>query len=177
MNKQSIVIGGGCFWCTESVFQEVEGVISIRSGYSGGSVEDPSYRQVCSGSTGHAEVVEITYDADEVSLKNLLLIHFVTHNPTTLNRQGADAGTQYRSVVFFTNDEERATAQQVIDEVQEAYSDKIVTTLEPLDIFYVAEDSHQNYYRNNPDAGYCQAVIEPKLAKFRKVYQELKKAG
>lgn len=177
MNKQTIVIGGGCFWCTESVFLEVEGVIAVRSGYSGGEIDNPSYRAVCSGTTGHAEVIEITYDEDQVSLEKLLLIHLVTHNPTTLNRQGADAGTQYRSVIFYADEAEKEIAEKTISEVQDAYSDKIVTTLEPLEKFYVAEADHQNFYKNNPNSGYCQAVIEPKLARFRAIYQDLKKVG
>lgn len=177
MNKQTLVIGGGCFWCTESVFLEVEGVIAVRSGYSGGEIDNPSYRAVCSGTTGHAEVIEITYDEDQVSLEKLLLIHLVTHNPTTLNRQGADAGTQYRSVIFYADEAEKEIAEKTISEVQDAYSDKIVTTLEPLEKFYVAEADHQNFYKNNPNSGYCQAVIEPKLARFRAIYQDLKKVG
>lgn len=175
MNKQTIVIGGGCFWCTESVFLEVDGVLAVRSGYSGGAVENPSYEAVCTGTTGHAEVIEVSYDADQISLDKLLLIHLITHNPTTLNRQGADVGTQYRSVIFYANKDEQETAQRVIDEVQASYSDKIVTTLEPLEIFYEAEQDHQNFYKNNPYYGYCQAVIEPKLARFRRIYQDLKK--
>ena len=174
MKEQTIVLGGGCFWCIEGIFQEVDGVLSVKSGYSGGLIPDPSYQAVCSGTTGHAEVVQISYDADVISLENLLLIHMVTHNPTTLNQQGADKGPQYRSVIFYKDEAEKNIAEKIIAEVQTAYDDKIVTTLEPTAEFYAAEESHQNYYLKNPNAGYCQAVIEPKLAKFRKIYQQLK---
>lgn len=175
MSIKSLVIGGGCFWCTEAVFQEIEGVLDIKSGYSGGSIKNPCYREVCMGTTGHAEVIKISYDSEIVSLHDLLLIHMVTHNPTTLNQQGADRGTQYRSIIFYSTDEEKAIAEQVFSEVKGAYLNPIVTELKEFEVFYEAEPEHQNYYRNNSEAGYCKAVIEPKLAKFRKIYSTLKK--
>jgi peptide methionine sulfoxide reductase msrA/msrB len=174
--EAKITFGGGCFWCTEAIFKELKGVIDVKSGYSGGHIKNPSYREVCTGRTGHAEVIEITYDTDLVNFEELLLIHLSTHDPTTLNRQGADAGTQYRSVIFYRNEDEKAIAQSVISEVQSSLESPIVTELAPFDVFYVAEDSHQDYYRNNPDAGYCQAVIAPKLVKFKDVYGKLNKA-
>ncbi|GLR18991.1 peptide-methionine (S)-S-oxide reductase MsrA [Portibacter lacus] len=175
MNIKRLIIGGGCFWCTEAIFTEVDGVEKVVSGYSGGQVENPSYREVCGGRTGHAEVVEITYNSDVVSIENLLLIHLVTHDPTTLNRQGADRGTQYRSIIFYADEAEKRIAEKVMLEVQTAYDDPIVTALKPVETFYKAEAEHQDYYKNNANAGYCQAVIAPKLTKFRKIYQKLKK--
>ena len=167
------IVGGGCFWCTEAIFIELKGVESVISGYSGGTAPGtPTYREVCSGLTGHAEVVEITFDETEISYSEILTIFMTTHDPTTLNRQGADVGTQYRSVIFYEDDDEKAIAEQVIDEVQPYFEDKIVTEISPLDIFYKAEDYHQDYYNNNTTQGYCNAVISPKLAKFRKLYAE-----
>lgn len=174
---KKIVFGGGCFWCTEAIFSEVEGVIDVKSGYSGGATINPTYREVCDGRTGHAEVVEITYDAQKVPLALLLVIHLTTHNPTTLNKQGADHGTQYRSIIFYENDAEKQIAENAIKEVQEAFDDLIVTEVKPIEEFYIAEVSHQEYYKNNPNAGYCQAVIAPKLAKFRMLYQQIKKVN
>lgn len=174
--ETKITFGGGCFWCTEAIFIELKGVSDVKSGYSGGHIKNPAYREVCAGRTGHAEVIEITFDPEFVSFEELLLIHLSTHDPTTLNRQGADAGTQYRSVIFYRNEDEKAMAQRVIDEVQESLNAPIVTEIAPFEIFYEAEAAHQDYYRNNPDAGYCQAVIAPKLAKFKEVYQKLNKA-
>jgi peptide methionine sulfoxide reductase msrA/msrB len=174
--EAKITFGGGCFWCTEAIFKELKGVTEVKSGYSGGHIKNPSYREVCTGRTGHAEVIEITYDTDLVSFEELLLIHLSTHDPTTLNRQGADTGTQYRSVIFYRNEEEKAIAQNVIAEVQSTLNSPIVTEVAPFEVFYKAEESHQDYYRNNPDAGYCQAVIAPKLAKFKDVYGKLNKA-
>ena len=166
-------VGGGCFWCTEAIFRELKGVESVISGYSGGQAPGhPTYKEVCSGLTGHAEVVEITFDENEISYAEILTIFMTTHDPTTLNRQGADVGTQYRSVIFYENDEEKATAEQVVKEVQPYFEDKIVTEISPLEIFYKAEDYHQDYYNNNTSQGYCNAVISPKLAKFRKLYAE-----
>ncbi len=172
---RKITIGGGCFWCTEAIFDEVEGVISVESGYSGGKVRNPTYREVTSGLTGHAEVVEITYDKSVISFEDLLRIHLTTHNPTTLNRQGADRGTQYRSIIFYRSEEEKKSAIEIIDEVQKSLDEMIVTELKMFEAFYKAEDYHQNYYASNPDKAYCQAVINPKLAKFRKLYQEKRK--
>lgn len=164
--------GGGCFWCTEAVFQQLKGVSKVESGYSGGAIANPTYREVCSGMTGHAEVVEVTYDPNAISYEDLLRIHLVTHDPTTLNRQGADVGTQYRSVIYYRDEAEKAKAASVIEELQHAYDQKIVTEISPLEYFYKAEDYHQNYYRNNSEQGYCQAVIDPKLRKFRQLFAD-----
>ncbi|MFD2602695.1 bifunctional methionine sulfoxide reductase B/A protein [Flavobacterium suzhouense] len=170
-NERKATFGGGCFWCTEAVFTQLKGVLKVESGYSGGKITNPTYREVCSGLTGHAEVVEVTYDPDEISYADLLRIHLSTHNPTTLNRQGADVGTQYRSVVFYRNEDEKTTALEIISELQEAYDMPIVTEVSPLDYFYRAEDYHQDYYANNSQEGYCQAVIDPKLRKFRELFK------
>ena len=164
--------GGGCFWCTEAIFQRLKGVKKVESGYSGGTVVNPTYREVCSGSTGHTEMVEITYEPSEISFGDLLRIHLSTHTPTTLNQQGADTGSQYRSIIFYRTEEEKQTAMEVIEEVQKNYPDMIVTQLEMFEHFYKAEDYHQDYYNKNPDGGYCQAIIDPKLSKFRKLYND-----
>lgn len=164
--------GGGCFWCTEAVFQQLRGVESVVSGYSGGQTLNPDYRSVCNGNTGHAEVIQVKFDPSQISYADLLRIHLATHDPTTLNRQGADRGTQYRSVIFTENAEQQAIAQQVLAEMQSAFDEPIVTQIVPLDKFYKAEDYHQNYYRSNPSAGYCQAVISPKLSKARALFRE-----
>lgn len=169
-------LGGGCFWCLEAVYQEVQGVESIVSGYAGGDVPDPSYKAVCTGRTGHAEVVQVTFDPQQISYRQILEIFFAIHNPTTLNRQGADVGTQYRSVIFYHDQQQKQVAQEVIAEAQEAWDDPIVTEVTPLPEFYKAEEYHQNYYRNNPYQGYCQMVVAPKLAKFRKTFKEKRKA-
>jgi peptide-methionine (S)-S-oxide reductase len=164
-------LGGGCFWCTEAVFQEVKGVESVISGYSGGNVPGkPTYREVCSGLTGHAEVVQITFDANVISFEDILIIFMTTHDPTTLNRQGADYGTQYRSVIFFHTLEQKVTAQKVINDLQDVFENPIVTELSPIDKFFEAEDYHQNYYSNNQNQGYCNFVITPKLAKLKKLH-------
>lgn len=167
---EEIYLGGGCFWCTEAVFQEVTGVIDVDSGYSGGSVENPSYEEVCSGRTGHAEVVRVRFDPEIITIRDILEIFFDTHDPTTLNRQGHDVGTQYRSVIFYMNSLQRDTAQSLINELNESgrFRKKIVTELEPLSKFYSSEDYHKNYYRENSYAPYCTFVISPKLEKFRK---------
>ena len=170
--------GTGCFWCTEAIFQEVEGVVKVTSGYSGGHVDNPTYKQVCEGTTGHAECLNIEYDSSKVSFDELLEIFWQVHNPTTLNRQGNDVGTQYRSVIFYHNEEQKAKAEKYIIELNKsgAWDDPVVTTLEPFKIFYPAEDYHQNYYNNNTGQGYCQFVIRPKLEKFEKVFKsKLKK--
>ncbi len=175
VSEKKIDFGGGCFWCTEAIFQRIKGVVKVESGYSGGNVVNPTYREVCSGSTGHAEVVEITYNPDEISFDDLLRIHLSTHNPTTVNKQGADMGSQYRSIIFYRTEEEKQAAMRIIDEMQKSYSDMIVTQLEMFEHFYKAEESHQNYYNRNQEGGYCQAVIDPKLAKFRNThYDKLK---
>jgi peptide-methionine (S)-S-oxide reductase len=174
ISTDTAIFGGGCFWCTEAVFKEVKGVVSVKSGYSGGSTENPTYNEVCSGTTGHAEVIRIIYNPEEVDFKTLLAIFFKTHDPTTLNRQGADVGTQYRSVVFYTSNEQKETTEQIIKALNDegAYPNPIVTEVSPLTTFYKAEDYHQDYYENNKAQGYCQFVIQPKLDKFRKVFEE-----
>ncbi len=166
---ETAVFGGGCFWCTEAVFLEIIGVESVVSGYSGGHTENPTYHQVCSGTTGHAEVVKITFDTAAVSYRDLMDVFFATHDPTTLNRQGADRGTQYRSVIFYANDDQRQAAEETIKELDESgeLPGPVVTQLEPLGGFYEAEDYHQDFYKNNQYNPYCQIVITPKLSKFR----------
>lgn len=165
---ETIVIGGGCFWCTEAVFQEVLGVEKVTSGYSGGTVPGkPTYREICSGLTGHAEVVQVAFDPEIISLKDILVIFMTTHDPTTLNRQGADVGTQYRSVIFYQNEAQKDVAKKVVSEVKKYYDAQIVTEISPLVNFFEAEDEHQNYYKLHPSQGYCTYVISPKLSKLR----------
>lgn len=166
--------GGGCFWCVEAVFLELAGVEKVESGYAGGSVHNPTYRQVCSGTTGHAEVVQITFDPSVISYRDLLQVFFTVHDPTTLNRQGADVGTQYRSVVFYHSPEQQQTAEQVMREIEATgvWPGPIVTQLEPAPVFYPAEDYHQDYYAQNRDQPYCQVVIAPKVAKLRQKFVE-----
>jgi peptide-methionine (S)-S-oxide reductase len=168
--KEVTTLGGGCFWCLEAVFVELQGVEKVESGYSGGTVPHPSYEQVCTGTTGHAEVAQITFDPDVVSFREILQVFFATHDPTTLNRQGADVGTQYRSVIFYHDEEQKDIAEAMIDELNSAniWPNPIVTQVEPLENYYKAEDYHQDYYKYNSQQPYCQAVITPKLAKFRK---------
>lgn len=170
--------GGGCFWCVEAVFTDVIGVIRIEPGYAGGDKPEPTYEEVCTGTTGHAEVVQITFDPDQITYKNILEIFFATHDPTTLNRQGNDIGTQYRSVIYYHDDEQRRIAEQVIAEVTDegVYPDPIVTELAPLPKFYAAEEYHHDYFRRNPFQGYCQAVIAPKVAAFRQRFADKIKA-
>lgn len=173
-------LAGGCFWCLEAVFVDLKGVEQVESGYSGGTVPNPPYRQVCTGTTGHAEVVQITFDPQVISFRDLLEVFFTIHDPTTLNRQGADVGTQYRSAIFYHSEAQKAVAEQVIREVTAAglWGAPIVTEITPFTAFYKAEDYHQEYYARNPFQPYCQAVIAPKVAKFRKQYLEkLKGAG
>ena len=169
---QKLTVGGGCFWCTEAVFNRLEGVVQVVSGYSGGSVENPTYRQVTSGSTGHAEVVQITYDSEIITLKELLEIFFTTHDPTTINRQGADTGTQYRSIILYENEEQRSTAKTVIREFNEKkiWPDPIVTEIKEYEKFYEAEDYHKDYYDKNKMQPYCRIVINPKLSKLREKF-------
>jgi peptide methionine sulfoxide reductase msrA/msrB len=170
-NEKKATFGGGCFWCTEAIFQQLNGVAKVESGYSGGGTKNPTYREVCSGMTGHAEVVQVTYDEAQISLEDLLKIHLTTHDPTTLNRQGADRGTQYRSIIFYRNEEEKAIAEKAIYEVQAMLDAPIVTEIKPFEAFFRAEPYHQNYYASNPEKAYCQAVINPKLEKFKKLYK------
>ena len=169
--------GGGCFWCVEALFTRLEGVESVTSGFAGGTVKNPSYEQVCDGGTGHAEVVQVRYDPKKVSYEKLLEVFFKTHDPTTLNRQGADRGTQYRSVVLFHDEEQKRVAEDVKRRIDEAhvYRDPIVTQIVPYTAFYPAEDYHQGYYDANPTRGYCEAVIGPKVEKLEKVFQDLLK--
>jgi len=167
------ILGGGCFWCTEAVYLEVKGVTKVESGYSGGAQPNPTYEQVCTGETGHAEVVRLEFDPEQVSYRDLLVIFFTIHDPTTLNRQGNDVGTQYRSVIFYENPEQEATARQVIGEMAHVWDAPIVTELAPAAPFYKAEDYHQNYFAQHPLQGYCAFVVAPKVAKFRKTYAEL----
>ena len=171
-------LGGGCFWCLEAVYQELRGVEKVESGYSGGDVPNPTYRAVCSGTTGHAEVVQVTFDPEMISYKDILEVYFTIHDPTTLNRQGADVGTQYRSVIYYHDDEQRRVAEEVISdlEAEGIWKDPIVTEVTPIDEFYIAEDYHQDYFRNNGYQPYCQVIIAPKVAKFRKQHLERLKA-
>ena len=166
MKKERIVLGGGCFWCVEAVYNNVKGVLSAISAYTGGARANPTYENVCSGATGHAEVVDIMYDADVITLSEILDIFFEVHNPTTLNAQGADKGTQYRSVIYYENEEQKSTIEASISKHQADFTDKIVTEVSPLGDVYPAEGYHQNYYKLNASQGYCQVVIAPKLQKF-----------
>ena len=169
---ETIVLGGGCFWCVEAIYQDLKGVEKVVSGYAGGSVSNPTYREVCTGTTGHAEVLQISYDPAIISLQDILQIFFTVHDPTTLNRQGADVGTQYRSVIFYNSAEEKAIAEAAKTEAQEIWDDAIVTEIVPATTFYPAEQYHQNYYKDNPYQPYCNIVITPKVKKFRAKYQD-----
>jgi peptide-methionine (S)-S-oxide reductase len=180
INEQTevAVFGGGCFWCTEAVFDELRGVRSVVSGYAGGKTNKPTYEQVCSGSTGHAEVIRIEFDPAVISFRDLMTVFFATHDPTTLNRQGNDAGTQYRSAIFYADEQQKQAAAAFIKELDAAKSfrNPIVTTLEPLTEFFAAEDYHQKYYANNPYQPYCQYMIPPKLNKLHKQFEDLLKS-
>ena len=173
-NFEKATLGGGCFWCTEAVYKELNGVIEVQPGYSGGHVKNPAYREVCNGTTGHAEVVQITYDPQIVSFSEILEVFFMTHNPTTLNRQGNDVGTQYRSAIFYHSEEQKQTAEKVIRlfEEEKVYDDPIVTEVTAFDAFYKAEDYHKNYFEKNKNQPYCQFVVAPKVEKFRKIFKE-----
>lgn len=173
-NLEQVTFGAGCFWCIEAVFQELKGVKKVISGYTGGSVKNPSYKEVCAGRTGHAEVAQITYDPEVISFKELLEVFWQTHDPTTLNRQGNDVGTQYRSAIFYHNEKQKALAEHYKKELDEsgAFSDPIVTEISPLETFYAAEDYHQNYFKYNSDQPYCSFVIAPKMEKFRKAFKD-----
>jgi peptide-methionine (S)-S-oxide reductase len=174
---ETATFGGGCFWCVEAVFERLDGVKSVTSGYAGGHVENPTYKQVTRGDTGHAEVIQLSYDPSKISFEKILEVHFKTHDPTTLNRQGADVGPQYRSIILYHNDEQKEIAQNVINKLNDAqiWDDPIVTKVEPLDTFYEAENYHQDYYENNRSQPYCQFVIGPKLKKLEKAFGELLK--
>ncbi len=172
-NGATIILGGGCFWCTEAVFQEVKGVTEVVSGYAGGTVPGhPTYREICSGLTGHAEVVAVHYDPEVISLIDLLVIFMTTHDPTTLNRQGADRGTHYRSVIFYQTEEEEAIARAVLNSLATIYEDPIVTEVSPFTNFYEATPEHQDYYKDNTAQGYCSYVITPKLQKLRQLHAD-----
>ena len=173
-NLELATFGAGCFWCVEAIFQRVDGVEKVVSGYSGGDVKNPSYKEVCNGTTGHAEVVQLKFDPDVISYGDILQAFFATHDPTTLNRQGADVGTQYRSAIFYHSAAQKETAETIIAQLNEAgiWPNPIVTEVVPLEKFYVAEDYHQDYYKYNSQQPYCQVVISPKLAKFRKAFAE-----
>ena len=171
MTNEITTLGGGCFWCLEAVFDDLQGVVSVESGYSGGSVLNPSYQAVCTGETGHAEVVQVTFDTEVISLEEILHVFFAVHDPTTLNRQGADVGTQYRSVIFYHSDEQKAVAEKVMAEVASEWSNPIVTEISPLGDYYVAEDYHQEYFANNPNQPYCRAIVAPKVQKFKQKFE------
>lgn len=174
MSKKVATLAGGCFWCTEAIFQRLKGVIGVVSGYTGGRVENPTYEQVCTGKTSHAEAIQISFDPKALSYKDLVYVFFKTHDPTTLNRQGNDVGEQYRSVIFYHNEEQKRVAEEVKEELEKAkvYSDSIVTKIEPFTNFYKAERYHQNYYNRNTQVSYCQAVIDPKIQKLFQDFPE-----
>ena len=171
-NIQIATFGGGCFWCVEAVIQRLKGVKKLESGYSGGRFPNPTYKEVCGGLSGHAEVVQVTFDADTISYHDLITIFMTTHDPTTLNRQGADRGTQYRSVIYFHDDEQKQVIEQVMEELKDTFPDPIVTEVSPLGTFFVAEDYHQNYFNDNLGASYCRIVIDPKVQKLRASYSD-----
>lgn len=173
-NLETITLGGGCFWCLEPIYEDVIGVEQVEVGYSGGHVDNPSYKEVTRGTTGHAEVAQVTFDPEAISLEQILKIFFTIHNPTTLNRQGADVGSQYRSAIFYHDPSQKEVAKAVIEELEgeELWDDPFVTEVEPFKTFHRAEEYHQEYYEKNPNAGYCQVVISPKVAKFRKRFAD-----
>lgn len=173
-SNDTIVLGGGCYWCVEAVYEMLDGVVDVRSGYSGGKIANPTYEAVCSGKTGHAEVIQISFDSTKTSVNEILKVFFTVHDPTTLNRQGADVGTQYRSVIFYRNDNQKQITLEIISALneQKVYPSKIVTEVSPLNMFYVAEDYHQDYYERNSEQGYCRMVIQPKIEKFEKVFAD-----
>ena len=178
-NREQAIFAGGCFWGVEHQFQQLDGVVSAMSGYTGGTLSDPTYRQVCTGTTGHAEVIQIDYDPEQISFRQLLEIFFTFHDPTTLNRQGADVGTQYRSIVLYHDDEQKQAVGEVIADLegQGLWGKQFVTQIEPLGEFFEAEEYHHRYYERNPNQGYCRAVIAPKVSKFRKQYASLRKSA
>lgn len=177
--NETATLGGGCFWCTEAVYKEMKGVVNVVPGYSGGHIKNPAYREVTTGRTGHAEVVQITFDPQVASFSDILEVFFMTHDPTTLNRQGNDVGTQYRSAVFYHNEDQKQTAEKVIElfEKENVYEDPIVTEVTPFDVFYLAEDYHHNYFARNKNQPYCQFVVAPKVEKFKKVFKEKLKSS
>jgi len=173
-NLETITLAGGCYWCIEAIYERLDGVVKVESGFSGGTMKNPSYRDVCTGETGHAEAVQITYDKTKTSLDEIFKVFFTVHDPTTLNRQGADEGTQYRSAIFYRNEEQKKAAESVIADLTKAkvYSDPIVTQVVPFTVFYKAEDYHQDYYNQHGSQPYCQIVIRPKVEKFEKVFKD-----
>lgn len=173
-NLETATFGAGCFWCVEAIFQDVKGVYSVKPGYTGGTVKNPSYKEVCTGRTGHAEVAQIKYNPEEVSYDKLLEIFWYTHDPTTLNRQGGDVGTQYRSAVYYHNEEQKSKAEAYKAKLEElkVYPNPIVTEITEIDVFYEAEDYHNDYFTNNPEQGYCKMVIKPKVEKFKKAFEK-----
>ena len=175
-NIEHITLGGGCFWCVEAVYEQVDGVVSVESGYSNGHVKNPSYQQVCNGDTGHAEVVRVGFDPGRISLREVLEIFFTIHDPTTLNRQGNDVGPQYRSGIYLESPAQEAIARAVLDEANASHGGRVVTEIKPLDNYSRAEDYHQHYFANNPDQGYCAFVVAPKVEKFRKTFKARLKA-
>jgi peptide-methionine (S)-S-oxide reductase len=175
MKTEIATLGGGCFWCLEAVYKRIDGVEKVVSGYSGGESQNPTYKEVCSGMSGHAEVVQITYDADRVGFNDLLDVFWVIHDPTSLNKQGADMGTQYRSVIYYHDDTQKETAQKAIDDLNGRLDHPVVTELSPLELFYPAEDYHQDYFDTNPHEGYCMVVIDPKIEKFKEKFKTLLK--
>ena len=172
MAKQELIVGGGCFWCTEAVFELLKGVSDVENGYANGHTLNPTYRDICTGQTGHAEVIKITYDDTIITIDTLLDIFFVVHDPTTLNYQGADRGTQYRSTILYTDEKTKEAAKAAMQRSRKEYSDPIITVIEPLDLYYPAETYHQDYYRQNQMQGYCMAVIPPKLAKLKEKFRK-----
>jgi peptide-methionine (S)-S-oxide reductase len=174
MNTKTAIVGGGCFWCTEAVYKEVPGIESVVSGYAGGFTENPTYEEVCSGTTGHAEVIQIAYDPEKISYEKIIDLFWHAHDPTTLNRQGNDTGTQYRSIILYVTPEEKTVAEKSLEAARKDFRNPIVTEIKPLEKFYPAEKHHQDFYANNPDNPYAAAVIPPKLEKFRKAEDKLK---
>lgn len=176
-NRETAVLGGGCFWCVEAVYLSIKGVLGVRSGYAGGATEHPTYEQVCTGTTGHAEVVEVVFDPAIISYEQILRIFFTLHDPTTLNRQGNDVGTQYRSVIFWTSPAQKASAEKIRSEfaASNVWEAPIVTQIAPLSVFWPAEEKHDDYFARNPGNGYCQVVVAPKVAKMRKIFASLQK--
>ena len=173
MNSNEIAtLGGGCFWCLDPLYADLVGVSKVEAGYAGGKVSDPTYQQICTGTTGHAEVVQVTFDPNVITYEEILKIFFTVHDPTTLNRQGADVGTQYRSVIFYHDEIQKETAERVMREIgsEGIWNDPIVTQISHLEVFYIAEAYHQDYFKNNPEQGYCRVVIAPKVSKFRKTF-------
>jgi peptide-methionine (S)-S-oxide reductase len=176
MTPETITLGGGCFWCTEAVYEQVEGVLAVESGYCNGHVKNPSYEQVCGGDTGHVEVVRVSFDSERIALRDILEIFFTIHDPTTLNRQGNDVGTQYRSGIYWHDEAQVPVAREVLDEANRAHRGRVVTELVPLANYTRAEEYHQHYYANHPGAGYCAFVVAPKVEKFRRTFKARIKA-